>query len=128
MTPAPRQGHPPLEHPRQLLVGRVPVDHQHLPGESAAEHRQRSLGAARWIDMEVHRLRGNRDPQPGTTGTAALAQRLDAPAGLVAVTHGRGVLVLQDRLSQRLEQGHEARDAVAKRAGRERQTLPGQPA
>ena len=77
--------------------------------------------------MEVHRLLGDRDPQPGTPGTAAVAQRLDAPAGLVAVTHARGVLVLQDRLSKRLEQRHEACHAVAQRAGGQRQPLPGQP-
>ena len=66
---------------------------------------------------------GHRDPQPGAPGTSRLAQRLDTPAGLVAVAHSRLVLVLQHRQRQPLEQRREPRQPAGQRTGGDGQSL-----
>ena len=92
-----------------------------------AEQLGRRRGAARGIDVEVRRIHGDRGPQPGARRTVRLFQRLDSPTGLVAVADRRLVLVIEDGLSQRLEQRHEPRHTVAQRTGGHRQALLAQP-
>ena len=85
---------------------------------AAPNKRVGDLGAARGVDVEVDRIVAHRGPQPGAAGAVRLAQRLDAPAGLVAMTHRRRVLVRADRLVERLEQRQEAGHAVGQRSRR----------
>ena len=111
----------------QLLVSAIAVADQNGIGRGLAEQLGRRRGAARGIDVEVRRIHGDRGPQPGARRTVRLFQRLDSPTGLVAVADRRLVLVIEDGLSQRLEQRHEPRHTVAQRTGGHRQALLAQP-
>ena len=77
--------------------------------------------------MEVDRVPADRGPQPGAARPAVLAKLLHPPAGLVGVAHRRPVLVREDRPGERLEQRHEALQAVGQRSRRDCQPLVRQP-
>ena len=127
VRPAPLKDHLAVEFAGQPLVGREAVaDQDHDPFDRS-EQGLRDLGAARGIDEEVERVPADRGPQPCAVRPAFVAQRLDAPGGFVGVAQRRLVLVREDRLGQRLEQRHEALDAVGQRPRRDGQPHVGQP-
>ena len=101
----------PLEHPAPgiTLPSRAPSFRRRRSGRrpgtrcpDRTEQLHRDLGAARAVDEE-----GTASALTATVlrvTRAALAQRLDAPAGLVAVAHRHLVLVREDRLGEGFEQ------------------------
>ena len=127
MAPTVLQDHQAAEQARQLPVGAVAVADQHRAGPEFPEQGPRRLRAAARVDVEVHGIVADGDPQPGAGGTALRAQRLHPPAGLVGVAQHSRVPVRPDRLGKRFEQRHEAPHAVGQRPGGDRQPLVGQP-
>ena len=125
--PAPAQNHLAVELARHLSVGGVAVADQEHDALDRTEQLHRDLGAARGVDEEVDRVGADRDPQPRAPRAAGLAQRLDAPAGLVAVAHRHLVLVREDRLGEGFEQRQEAGHAAGHRPRRDCQPLVRQP-
>ena len=120
MRPTPGEGHAAVEHAGQLPVRGQAVDDEDLLAHDA-EHLEGRLGAARGIDVEVHRVGRDRDPQPGARGAAGLRERLDAPARLLGVADRRAVLAIQDGPGQRPEQRRQPRQATGERADRDGQ-------
>ena len=127
MGPTPLQDHLAVELAGQSLVGREAIADQDHGAFGRTEQDLRDLGAARGVDVVVDRVPAHRGPQPGPAGAPLLAIRLNAPCRLVSVAQRRAVLMREDRLGQRLEQRHEALDAVGQRPRRDRQPHIGQP-
>ena len=127
VDPAPAQDHLAAELARHLDVSGVAVADQEHRALDRTEQLHRGLGAARGVDVVIDGILADRYPQPRAPRTAGLAQRLDAPAGLVAVAHRHPVLMGEDRLGERREQRQEAPHAARQRPRRDRQPLVGHP-